>query len=246
LFVPETAVPQRRIRQLDLSNVTLDEADRVGKFNGITFGVGNRFYGPGDEGGSRLIADFYVSNEFRFNGSDFGNIFVGGRAYPFEGAHLWANLGFDPNAARLSEALLQFSYVAPAGHVVRLGYRYLRDVPSFFEDFQNSTDRFDEFTKEFTKINQIGFFGRLAITQQWLVNYTLAYTFEDSLILANNGGIEYVSRCRCWAAGFEVGQDRTRGFRFNLVYRFLGMGKAFDYGGPKSARLADLGLLDAF
>jgi lipopolysaccharide assembly outer membrane protein LptD (OstA) len=246
MFVPETAVPQQRVRQLDLSNVTLDRADRIGKFNGITYGVGNRIYGPSDEGGSRLIADFYISNEFRFNGSDFGSIFVGARAYPFKGAHLWANLGFDPEEARLSEALFQFSYVARAGHAVRISYRYLRDAPRFFEDFEFSTDRFDDFTESFTRINQASFFGRLAITQRWSVYYTLAYTFEDSLILVNNGGIEYVSKCRCWAAGFELGHDRTRGFRFNLVYRLLGMGKQLGYTGPKSFGLADLGLLDAF
>lgn len=244
MFVPETAVPQQRVRQLDLSNVTLDRADRVSEFNGVTFGVGNRVYGPSDEGGSRLIADFYVSNEFRINGEDFGNVFVGGRAYPFEGAHLWANLGFDPEETELSEAILRFSYAARAGHAVRLGYRYLRDVPRFFEDFQFSTDRFDDFTESFSRINQVFLFGRLALTRQWSLQHTVAYTFEDSLVLANHGGIEYVSKCRCWAAGFELAHDRTRGFRFNLVYRLLGMGKQLGYKGPESFGLADLGLLD--
>jgi lipopolysaccharide assembly outer membrane protein LptD (OstA) len=246
MFVPETAVPQQRVRQLDLSNVTLDRADRIDKFNGITFGVGNRVYGPSGEGGSRLIADFYVSNEFRFDDGDFGSIFVGGRAFPFRGAHLWANLGFDPEEAQISEAILQFSYAARAGHAVRLGYRYLRDVPRFFEDFKSSTDRFDEFTDSFTRINQVRFSGRLAITRQWSLHHTVAYTFEDSLVLANRGGVEYVSKCGCWAAGFELAHDRTRGFRFNLVYRLLGMGKQLGYTGPESIGLADLGLLDGF
>ena len=244
MFVPRTAVPQQRVRQLDLSNVTLDQADRIGKFNGITFGVGNRVYGPSGEGGSRLIADFYVSNEFRMNDGEFGSIFVGGRAYPFEGAHLWANLGFDPEEAKLSEAIFQLSYAARAGHAAQLGYRFLRDVPLFFEDFRFSTDRFEEFTESFNRINQVYFFGRLAITRQWSLHHTVAYTFEDSLVLANRGGIEYESKCRCWAAGFELAHDRTRGFRFNLVYRFMGMGKQLGYAGPESIGMADLGLLD--
>jgi lipopolysaccharide assembly outer membrane protein LptD (OstA) len=246
MFVPRTAVPQQRVRQLDLSNVTLDRADRVDRFNGITFGVGNRIYGPSDGGGSRLIADFYVSNEFQINGGDFGSVFVGGRAYPFEGARLWANLGFDPEEAEISEAILRFSYTARAGHAVRLSYRYLRDVPLFFEDFRSSTDRFDDFTASFAHINQARFFGRLAITRQWSLHYTVAYTFEDSLLLTNRGGVEYKSKCRCWAVGFELAHDRRRGFRFNLVYRFMGMGKQFGEVGPESVGLADLGLLDAF
>jgi len=246
MFVPETAVPQQRVRQLDLSNVTLDRADRIDNFNGITFGVGNRVYGPSGEGGSRLIADFYVSNEFRFDDSEFGSIFVGGRAYPFEGAYLRANLGFDPEETKISEAILQFSYAARAGHSVRLAYRYLRDIPRFFEDFRYSTDRFDEFTESFNRINQVRLSGRLAVTRQWSLHHTVAYTFEDSLVLANYGGIEYVSKCRCWAAGFELSHNRTRGFRFNLVYRLVGMGKQLGYTGPESVGLADLGLFDGF
>jgi lipopolysaccharide assembly outer membrane protein LptD (OstA) len=246
IFVPRTAVPQQRVRQLDLSNVTLDRSDRVDDFNGITFGLGNRIYGPGGEAGSRLIADFYVSNEFRFDDGDFGNIFIGGRAYPFEGAHLWATVGFDPEEAKLSEANLRFSYAARAGHRVRLGYRYLRDVPRFFEDFQYASERFDNFTESFKRINQASLFGRIAITRQWSLNYTVAYTFEDSLLLANRGGIEYESKCGCWAAGFEIAHDRAGGIRFNLVYRLLGMGKQVGYTGPESIGLADLGLFDGF
>jgi len=246
LFVPETAVPQLRVRQLDLSNVTLDQADRIDGFNGITFGVGNRIYGPGAAGGSRLIADFYVSSEFRPDDSEFGNIFAGVRAYPFEGGIVKANLGFDPEETRISEADLQFTWVASAGHAVRLGYRYLRDVPRFFEDFRYSSDRFNDFTESFNRINQARFFGRLAITRQWSAHYTVAYSFEDSLLLVNSGGVEYESKCRCWAAGVELSQNRTRGFRFNLVYRLLGMGKELGYTGPQSIGLADLGLLDGF
>jgi lipopolysaccharide assembly outer membrane protein LptD (OstA) len=246
IFVPGTVVPQQRVRQLDLSNVTLDRADRIDEFNGITFGLGNRIYGPGGEVGSRLIADFYVSNEFRFDDGEFGNIFVGGRAYPFEGAHVWATVGFDPEEAKLSEANLQFSYAGRAGHMVRLGYRYLREVPRFFEDFQYASDRFDNFSESFKRINQVSFYGRIAITRQWSANYRMAYTFEDSLLLANRGGIEYESKCGCWAAGFELSHDRAGGVRFNLVYRLLGMGKQVGYTGPESIGLADLGLLDGF
>ena len=45
LFVPATAVPQERIRALDLDAVTRDTADRVRRSNRVSFGFGNRFYG---------------------------------------------------------------------------------------------------------------------------------------------------------------------------------------------------------
>ena len=244
LFVPRTAVPQRRLRQLALENVILDSADRVSGFNGITFGVANRVYGPGPDGGTRLLADFALSNEFRFDDGDFGVIFASARAYPFEGANVWVNLGFDPEKTQLTEAILQLGYAARAGHEARLSYRYLRDVPRFFEDFRRSSDRYDDFTADFSRINQIRFYGRLAITRQWAAYGSVAYTFEDSLLLGTRGGIEYTSKCRCWAAGFELSQDRAGGVHFNLIYRLLGMGKALDYRGPRSASLADWGLLD--
>jgi lipopolysaccharide assembly outer membrane protein LptD (OstA) len=236
MFVPKTAVPQRRIRQLALSNVTLDPADRVDEFNGITFGVGNRIYDS-----SGLVADFYLSNEFRINGSEFGNIFLGGRAYPFERMQLWANLGFDPEATKISEVLLQVAYASREGHGLRLSYRYLRDIPSFFEDFEDSSERFNDFTEEFDRVHQITFAGRYAITPQWSVHNNVAYSFEDSVLLAIRSGVEYVSKCDCWAAGFEFGTSRSRGFRFSLIYRLLGMGKQLERGAG-----ANFGLLDGF
>jgi hypothetical protein len=239
-------VPQRRIRQLALGNVTYDPADRVSAFNGVTYGVANRIYRSDPETPPRLLADFYLSNEFAINGNAFGNIFVGGRAYPIEGAHVWANLGFNPNHARISEALFQLAYHARAGHRVALSYRYLRDVPRFFEDFNNSSQRFDEFSNDFKRIHQIGFFGKLVLTSQWAVHTRVAYSFEDSLLLVTRGGVEYTSKCRCWAGGFEVSYDRTRGFRFDLVYRLLGLGRDAGPRGPDEARLSDLGLLDGF
>jgi hypothetical protein len=59
------------------------------------------------------------------------------------------------------------------------------------------------------------------------------------------GGIEYVSDCRCWAAGFELGHSRSRGIRFNLTYQFLGLGNDLGKGGPASFGTGDIGLLDS-
>jgi len=241
MFVPETAVPQRRIRQLDLANVTLDSADRIDEFNGITLGVGNRIYGRDEDGGSQLIADFYLSSQVRFDDSDFGIIFVGGHAYPYERSRLWVNFGFDPQEMQITEVLLQLAHVTRAGHEMRADYRYLRDVPRFYEDFESSSDRFEEFTESFTRISQVRLFGRYAINRQWSVYQKVAYSIEDSLLLKSRTGVDYVSKCRCWSAGVELGVNRSRGVSFNLVYRLLGMGKQFEGVG-----LSGLGLLDGF
>ena len=39
-FTPRTAVPQQRLRQLDLDNVVLDSADRVRKANRLRLALG--------------------------------------------------------------------------------------------------------------------------------------------------------------------------------------------------------------
>jgi lipopolysaccharide export system protein LptA len=107
LFIPRTAVPQLRVRQLDLRNVTNDTADRVSDFNGVTLAVANRIYRLGAEGTSDLVADFYASGLFRIDEGKFGNIFTGGRFFPTANTFLWANIGFDPEAVALSEALAE-------------------------------------------------------------------------------------------------------------------------------------------
>jgi len=240
LFVPETAVPQSRIRQLDLDNVTDDMADRVDDHNAITAGVGNRVFRRGVEGGSDLLADFYASAEYRLDDAEFGDIFVGGRFFVTERTRIWANLGFDPRAAAISEALINLRHGWLAGHEVGVRYRYVRKIPNFYEDF-DSSDRFDGFTDDFNTINQIRTWARIQITPRWAVWDRLTYTFEDSLLLKNQFGVEYTSKCGCWAGGIRVSLNRRTQLRINFDFRLLGLGGPFE-----KAAVGDMGLLDSF
>jgi lipopolysaccharide assembly outer membrane protein LptD (OstA) len=244
IFVPGTAVPQERVRQLDLTNVMLDDADRVRKFNGFTYGVTNRFYAQSEEEGSRLIAEVFLSNGVDVEEGEFAPIYIGGSAYPLDDFTIWANFGFDPDDVVVSEATTQIAYRHDIGHEVALRYRYLRKIPKFFEDFQDSSERFENYESGVDRINQISVYARLAITHQWFVNYRGAYTFADGLMLKNIGGIEYVSECRCWAAGFEIGHSRSRGIRFGLTYTFLGLGDDLRKTGPTSFGTGDIDLFD--
>jgi len=240
LFVPETAVPQRRVRQLALENVTGDMADRVDDMNVVTAGIGNRIFRRAAEGGSDLLADFYASAAFDVDDAEFGNLFVGGRFYLTERTEIWANLGFDPEATAISEALFNLRHAWEAGHRAEVRYRYVRTIPNFFEDF-DSSDRFDGFTEEFDSINQIRVLARLQLTPRWAVYDQVTYTFEDSLLLKNHFGIEYTSKCRCWAGGIRMSLNRRSEFRLSFDFRLLGLGGPFE-----DAELGDLGLLDSF
>lgn len=242
LFVPRTATPQDRIRQFELDNVTLDPADRLESFHGVTLGLGNRFYGiglkrVGEEGDAgydpdappaerlpRLLAEVSLSLGAQFSPKSLRSLFLEGVGYPGGGFSTRFNLGYDLDNTQLSEGLVELRWASDAGHNLRLTYRYLRDIPRFFEDFRSNRDRFEDFEEDFNRVNQIAVGGRWAVTPRWALTYSTAYSFEQSLVLQNRAGVEYISACACWAVRFEAQDTRNRGVQFNLSYTLLGLG----------------------
>jgi lipopolysaccharide assembly outer membrane protein LptD (OstA) len=226
LYVPATAVPQQRLRELDLDNVTRDTADRIDEFNGLSLAFGNRVYRrPGETGGAaRLLADFTLSGLYDFADGEFGAVYLDGRAYPFGGATARFNVGFDPSETHVTEGLAALAWQDRRGDRFTFGYRFLRDVPRFFEAFPRRNDRFDNFREEVERINQLDGGVRIAVTEHWALTYRGAFTFETNDLLANEGGVEYLSRCRCWAVRVEVSGSRARGAQINVLYTLVGLG----------------------
>jgi lipopolysaccharide assembly outer membrane protein LptD (OstA) len=247
LYVPDTAVPQRRIRELGLDNVTRDTADRIREFNGLSFALGNRFFRRGGEAGGpvRVLGDFVLSGLYDFEEGGFGNVYLDGRAYPIANATARFNVGFDPDDVQVDEGLADIAWHDERGDRISFGYRYLRDIPEFFEAFPEQNDRFESFRSDFAHINQINGGFRLAFTEQWGITYRVAYSFERSLFLGNEGGLEFLSRCRCWAVRLELRENRSRGVEINLSYTLVGLGddarNPFASGGSARA----FGFLDA-
>jgi hypothetical protein len=245
LWLPGTALPQRRIRELDLENVTRDPADRIRSFNGVTFGFGNRFFAaPEGEEAARLLADVTLLGQYDFAHSEWGGVVLDGAVHPWRSVAARFNARFDPERTRIDEGMLEFAWRSDAGHRVGLRYRYLREIPDLFGAFPRENDRFKNFRSDFDRINQIGASIRVALTERWAVGYRGAYSFERSLFLANTGTLEYVSGCGCWAAAVDVSEDRSRGAAIRLRYTLTGLGKVaerpFDAGAP-----IDFGSLDA-
>jgi hypothetical protein len=224
LFVPATAVPQERVRQLELSNVIADPADRVEHLHALTWGLGNRIYRRGDpKSGPLLLADFALSNQFDLGRQEFRAIVLDGRAYPYSRTRLRFNLGFDPRSAAISEGLAELSWSSRRGDTLSLGYRYLRKVPAFFEDFDPASDRFDDFTR-LRRVSQVDAHTRIVFTERWSATYAVGYSFEDSFLIRNRGSVEYFSRCGCWAAGIAASDDRSRGFVIGPLISIVGLG----------------------
>lgn len=225
LYIPRAAVEQHRLRELDLENVTRDSTDRIPEFNGLTFGVSNRFWGRlRDQDPPRFLADATLSAQYDFADGGFGLIVLDGHAFPTELTTARVSLGFDPESAEIDEGLFEVAKAFLEGHRVGLRYRYLRDIPRFYEDFPYARERFHRVKNDFEHVSQIDLYLRYSITQSWAATYLASYSFERSLVLRNLGGIEYFSRCRCWAVRLEVEQDRERGVQFNLLYTLTGLG----------------------
>jgi lipopolysaccharide assembly outer membrane protein LptD (OstA) len=225
LFVPATAVPQERVRQLELSNVLADPADRIQNLNALTYGVANRFYRRGGPGvGPVLVADVALSNQLDLGRQEFRAIVLDGRAYPFSRTRLRFNLGLDPRRAKIvSEGLAELTWSSARGDSASLGYRYLRNIPVVFENFDPASDRFDNF-RDLRHVKQLNLSTRVAITERWSATYATSYSFEDSFLILNRGSLEYFSRCGCWGAGLAVADDRTRGLVVRPIITLVGLG----------------------
>jgi lipopolysaccharide export system protein LptA len=244
LFTPFTDVPQQRIRQLDLDSVTRDSADRLDSFNGITWGVNNRFYIPGDgDRGPSLLADISVSAQYNFaDGGRLGNFVIDGASALGSGTAARFVVAFDPDDLDLDELLADLRWSDQTALSITAAYRYLRRIPRFFEDFRFSDDRFDDFKNNFNRVNQANLSLRYQFTPSWSGRYQIAYAFEQSILLTNRAAVEYLSKCKCWALGVEARQNRQLGFEFNILYRIVGLGN--DPTGFSQGGLDQFGFLD--
>ena len=246
LFVPRTRLPQSRIRTLTLDNVTLDSADRIASFNGMTFGFGNQIYGsPQEDGAARLLADFTLLGEYDFAHSRWGEIVLDGSAQPLPSLAARFFAGLDPSDAEIDEGYAGLGWRHEQGHAVEAGYRYLREVPRVFGAYPQQNDRFDSF-REIGEISQANLGFRVSILERWAATWAVAYSFERALLLGNRAGVEYFSACACWAARVEVEQSRTSGVNARLLLRLVGLGD--DARNPFAPRGTGpgYGSLDAF
>jgi len=231
LFVPPTAVPQDRLREIDVDNVTLDTGDRIQEANNVVFGVRNRLFKLDD---SSLLGEVLVSAEYRAAQHDWGPAVLQGTTQLPAGLSLRFQSVYQVNKNEFTDGLAELGWQHPFGHAFSIGYRYLTDIPKLFEDFAFKDDRYQRFDPSFSRVNQISGNVRLQLTRQWAVTYLGSYSFENSFSLSHRFGLEYLSRCRCWAARLEIDDTVVRGFQWHLQYRLLGLGD--DAAHPFSGR----------
>jgi LPS-assembly protein len=231
LFVPATAVPQRRLRGLDLDNVTRDTADRIDEVNELSFGVTQRLFGDIDEERPdrprALRGDVTLLGLYDLERGQMEDVLLDGRVTPWWAGDLRFHLSLLPRETKpIREGMAEWTWSHRDGHAVSTTYRYIRDIPLVFEDF-GTGDRFDNARSE-DHVNELSTNVRIAVTRQWTASYRMAYSFETDLLIGNRGLIEYLSKCGCWALGAEFSEDRARGVEVKILYRIVGLGKDQD------------------
>ncbi len=224
LFIPRSEILQARLRALEPTSLTRDPSDRIDELNAVYAALGNRFYvaSPGDAP-PRLFADASLSLWWDFAGDTVRNLFFDGSLFPAQRWRTRFDLGFDLDEHALDETLVEIGYEDPQGNDLTFGYRLVKDIPLFFDDFPYD-ERFDKFSQNFHEIDQFDIFGRWAFLRGFAVTFRVQYSVEGSLSLRNQLGLEYVSRCKCWAIRVQLEDDRSRGYEVNVAYRVLGVG----------------------
>jgi lipopolysaccharide assembly outer membrane protein LptD (OstA) len=238
LFVPRTAFPQRRLRQLSRENITLDGADRVEDTNRVFLGIDNRFY-LRSESLERFLLELSLSGDVDFEDGEATRLLLDGRSSQLFGTNARFHLSWNPATERIEEGLVDLGWRLPALGFLSgsLGgrYRFLHRIPAFFEDYQrDDPSRFDQFDASFDRVNQVQPRVRIELGRQWAVGYVSDFDIDGKELLTNRGYVEYTSRCRCWAVQVQADDDRRQGLQFTVRFALIGLGddsrRAFDQG----------------
>ena len=223
LFTPQTARLQDRVRQQALDAVVRDPADVVASTNRLVVGVDSRFYlGRGPT--RRLLGEVGVAFDRDFAAGEYGKLVLEGRSLRLGRANARFLLALDAERkAEVAEGLaeLWMPLVGRASLLAR--YRYLRDAPQFYEQFQSAsytTGRPDSFDR----ISQLSGGVYVPVLDRFILQYRANYSFEGSQFLTNAATVDYVSKCGCWAAGLELSDSRNQGLQVRFRYTILGLG----------------------
>jgi lipopolysaccharide assembly outer membrane protein LptD (OstA) len=235
VFVPQTRLPQTRIRQLEPDTVFHDPTDRMVDYNQLILQAGSRFFrSTGYE--RTWLGDVTVSQAWDFEDNEIGDFVIDGRTGRWKGLSSTFHLTVDAASPEVREGLVDLRWRAPYDVTLGLRYRYLEEIPLFFESFRGeNADRFNDFEEGFTRVSQIDAEMSVPLFDRIVLGGKITYSIEDDLRLRTRGSIDYVSKCRCWAAGIELRDSRNDGiqtsFRFTLLQPGSNLKNPFQQGG---------------
>ena len=231
LFVPLGTVEQSRLRSLSMESLTRNPSDRVRRENRILLGLGQRFYTRNrDRGPLSLTADVQTAIDWDFVERRIGATYLDARLLGLGPVSARLVAAFDPWAAELDEggAEVTFRERVDWGILrhVRLtgGYRYRHRLPTFLE-----SNRGQARVSQTDSVNQLNLLVQLQTSLRIQLRYATIYKLAGQHeFLRNQGTVEYVSKCRCWAVGATVAFDRRDDVSGGFSIRFMGLGDGND------------------
>lgn len=236
LFVPESAVVQKRIEHGDLRNLLRDPSDRIPQTQRLEFSLNNRFFTP--EPGRlapRMLSSFQIGAGYDFDENDRTLMFTQATFAPSEDLELIANLGWDPEEYRVDESLLgvrwqsqrQFalkSSVSDRRHSMEFSYRFLRNIPLAFENFQREDGVYEDFETDLTKISQFNLRANMPVFRRLDV-FVNGFWMTETSSSGGEFGIALLSACACWEVVSSIEQRlRPDETRFRIEVRLAGFG----------------------
>jgi hypothetical protein len=222
LFTPRTAVTQYRLRQRALDNVILDSSDVIPATNRLVASLDHRLYRRA-RGRRDLLGELGLGFDYDFASGGRVGRFVGeGRNLRLGRTTNRFQVSLDAKRGKVDEVLAVTTVRWPWRITTTFGYRFVPDGPDFFENFQ--TAKFRSFSDAFDEINQFSGSISLPLLDRFRLNYRANYSFAGSFFLTNSGSIDYISRCDCWAAGFQISASRDEDVRFQFRYTLVGLG----------------------
>jgi lipopolysaccharide assembly outer membrane protein LptD (OstA) len=228
LFIPASSVDMQRLIEGDPRLLTRDPTDRVPDARLVVFQIGNRLYTRSllPDQPVRLLGELRVGTSYDFLESQLERLFAQSYFQPGEHLLMGLDVGWDPDERRLEDMTAALSWLASAGHTLRLSYRYLRRPVVGFDDFERDDDIFDEAERDFDKISQINLNSLLAISSRLDVFLNGYLSLEDSSTNGGEFGFVLLSKCRCWDLVASI-ERRTRpdDTRFNLQLNLAGLGR---------------------
>lgn len=211
LFVPEGEVPQSRIQDGDLRVRLRNPTDRIEDERFVLGALANRLFLAPDRPGeaARQVAEVRVSSGYDFERDRALDLFLTAEVEPVPGVGVELDLGFDPKESHLAEARAALRIESRAGHDLAVSYRYIRDIPPFFEDYRFSSDVWEESDPDFDRIDELSFSARYRVTRRIEAFGDLLADFEESRIQSSSVGVRVGSRCDCWDVAVSI-RERTR------------------------------------
>jgi hypothetical protein len=225
--VPSGALKLERLINADPRLLIDDPSDRIADQRYLEVSLANRLLAPAQalDVPARQLASLRLGSGYDFELGRVTNVFAEAALVPSDALSFDGEVGWDPKETRLEEARLRGSFAPGDGYGIALEYRFLRDLPRVFEDFNFATDIFDEFDQNFSRIDQASVSGTVRIASR-LDAFASGYlSFEQSQSNSGQLGVIVHSSCGCWDL-IPVVTHRTRPdeTRFALQLRIAGFG----------------------